>query len=253
MIELKHVSKRYGATAAVDDASFIVAPGEFLAIIGESGSGKTSALNMMNRLTTPSAGEILIDGKNIADGDAVALRRQIGFVFQEVGLFPHLTVAENIGITPRLLGWTKGDIEKRVADLLALVRLDFPLAARMPSQLSGGQQQRVGMARALAAKPHIMLMDEPFGALDPLIRDELATDYRAIHNELGLTTVLVTHDMTEALLLADRVGVMRGGKILQISAARELLDKPANDYVRVLLDTSTRRAKRLADALRESA
>jgi osmoprotectant transport system ATP-binding protein len=253
MIELKRVSKRYGVTAAVDGVSFAVARGEFLAIIGQSGSGKTTTLNMINRLAVPSAGEIFIDEKNIAESDPVALRRQIGFVFQEVGLFPHLTVGENIGITPRLLSWLQADIDARVAELLALVRLDPTLAKRMPGQLSGGQQQRVGLARALAAKPHIMLMDEPFGALDPLIRDELSSDYRTIHDKLGLTTVLVTHDVTEALLLADRIGVMQGGKLLQIATTRELLAAPADDYVRTLLDTPRQRAKRLADTLRETA
>ena len=253
MIELKHVSKRYGGTTAVDDVSFAAERGDFLAIIGESGSGKTTTLNMINRLTPPSAGEVLIDGKNVAEDDPVTLRRQMGFVFQETGLFPHLTVAENIGITPRLLGWPQNEINARIAELITLVRLDTSLAARMPAQLSGGQQQRVGLARALAAKPRIMLMDEPFGALDPLIRDELATDYRAIHNELGLTTVLVTHDMTEALLLADRIGVMRAGTLLQIAPTRELLSKPADEYVRSLLDTPRQRAKRLAEALRGDA
>jgi osmoprotectant transport system ATP-binding protein len=253
MIELKHVSKRYGERAAVDDVSFAVARGAFLAIIGESGSGKTTTLNMIDRLAAPSAGEILLDNRSIADGDPAMFRRQIGFVFQEVGLFPHLTVAENIAITPRLLGWPPDAIAHRVAELLALVHIDPSIAARMPAQLSGGQQQRVGLARALAAKPKIMLMDEPFGALDPLIRDELATDYRAIHDTLGLTTILVTHDMTEALLLADQIGVMRGGKLLQIAPTRELLAAPADDYVRTLLDTPRQRTKRLAEALRETA
>jgi osmoprotectant transport system ATP-binding protein len=253
MIELRRVSKRYDGASAVSDVSFAVAGSEFVAIIGESGSGKTTMLNMVDRLTSPSAGEILIDARNIADVNATTFRRQIGFVFQEVGLFPHLSVAENIAITPRLLGWSKSDIAQRVQELLGLVRLDPMLAARMPAQLSGGQQQRVGLARALAARPRIMLMDEPFGALDPLIRDELAGEYRAIHDKLGLTTVLVTHDMTEALLLADRIGVMREGRLLQIAPVRELLDAPANDYVRTLLDTPRQRARRLAETLRDSA
>jgi osmoprotectant transport system ATP-binding protein len=229
--------------------SFTAAKSEFLAIIGESGSGKTTILNLITRLTAPSAGAILLDGVDIHTLDPVMLRRQIGFVFQETGLFPHLTAAENIGITPRLLGWPKEKIAQRVDELLALVRLDTALAGRMPAQLSGGQKQRVGLARALAARPHVMLMDEPFGALDPLIRDELATDFRAIHDTLGLTTVLVTHDMTEALLLADRIAVMREGKLLQIGTAQELLRTPADDYVRRLLDMPRRQTKRLADAM----
>lgn len=253
MIELQRVSKTYGATRAVDAVSFAVARGEFLAIIGESGSGKTTTLNMMNRLIEPSSGRILIDGADVAAADPVMLRRQIGFVFQEIGLFPHLSVAENIAITPRLLGWPPAEIDRRIAELLALVRLDQgAIETRMPAQLSGGQQQRVGLARALAAKPHIMLMDEPFGALDPLIRDELATDYRAIHDKLGLTTVLVTHDMTEALLLADRIAVMRDGRLLQIALAQALFASPADDYVRALIDMPRRRAGRLADAMRDA-
>jgi osmoprotectant transport system ATP-binding protein len=252
MIELRHVSKEFArGTQAVSDVSFTAANGEFLAVIGESGSGKTTILNMINRLVEPSAGQIFIAGKAIDSTDAVNLRRQIGFVFQEIGLFPHLTVAENIAITPRLLGWPPADIEKRTGELLALVRLDRDdIGSRMPAQLSGGQQQRVGLARALAARPHIMLMDEPFGALDPLIRDELAADYRAIHEALGLTTLMVTHDMTEALMLADRIAVMRDGKLLQIGTAQELAAKSADDFVRRMIDMPRRRAKQLADALR---
>jgi osmoprotectant transport system ATP-binding protein len=233
--------------------SFTAAKGEFLAIIGESGSGKTTVLNLITRLVAPSAGTILLDGIDIQTLDPVMLRRQIGFVFQETGLFPHLTAAENIGITPRLLGWPKEKIAQRVDELLALVHLDAALAGRMPAQLSGGQKQRVGLARALAARPHVMLMDEPFGALDPLIRDELATDFRAIHDALGLTTVLVTHDMTEALLLADRIAVMREGKLLQIGTAQALLRTPADDYVRRLIDMPRRQTKRLADAMNAAA
>lgn len=229
--------------------SFVAAKGEMLAIIGESGSGKTTILNLITRLTSPSAGDILLDGTDIQTLDPVRLRRQIGFVFQEVGLFPHLTAAENIAITPRLLGWPKEKIRERVDELFSLVRLDPALAGRMPAQLSGGQKQRVGIARALAARPHVMLMDEPFGALDPLIRDELATDFRAIHDALGLTTVLVTHDMTEAMLLADRLAVMREGKLLQIGTAQELVRAPVDEYVRKLIDMPRRQTKRLADAM----
>jgi osmoprotectant transport system ATP-binding protein len=230
--------------------SFNAAKGELLAVIGESGSGKTTVLNLITRLVAPSGGNIFLDDVDIQTLDPVLVRRQVGFVFQEVGLFPHLTAAENIGITPRLLGWPKDKIGQRIEELLALVRLDPALAGRMPAQLSGGQKQRVGLARALAARPRVMLMDEPFGALDPLIRDELATDFRAIHDALGLTTVLVTHDMTEAMLLADRLAVMREGKLLQIGTAQELLRAPADDYVRKLIDMPRRQTKRLADAMR---
>jgi osmoprotectant transport system ATP-binding protein len=194
---------------------------------------------------------VLVDGEDVLARDAVMLRRQIGFVFQEIGLFPHMTVAQNIAVTPRLLDWPPTDIGTRVKELLALVRLDFAaIAQRLPSELSGGQRQRVGIARALAAKPHIMLMDEPFGALDPLIRDELATEYRGIHDALGLTTVLVTHDVTEALLLADRVAVMRGGRLVQTGTPQELLNSPADDGVRRMIDMPRRRATRLAETMR---
>jgi osmoprotectant transport system ATP-binding protein len=174
----------------------------------------------------------------------------MGFIFQEIGLFLHLTVAENIGITPKLLGWPAARIIARVDELLDLVRLDpVQYRDRLPAALSGGQRQRVGLARALAARPRVMLMDEPFGALDPLTRDDLSAEYRAIHDALGLTTVLVTHDMTEALLLADQIAVMRAGRIVQTGTPRTLLDAPADDFVRTLIDTPRRRARRLAEAL----
>jgi osmoprotectant transport system ATP-binding protein len=252
MIELDHLTKDFGAELpAVDDVSLSVARGEFIALMGESGSGKTTTLNTINRLTEPTGGRVLVDGADVRDGDPVTLRRHIGFVFQEIGLFPHMTVAQNIAVTPHLLGWTQADIDARVKELLALVRLDHSsLKGRLPSELSGGQRQRVGIARALAARPSIMLMDEPFGALDPIIRDELATDYRAIHDSLGLTTVLVTHDVTEALLLADRVAVMRNGRLVQVGTPQDLLSRPADEDVRAMIDVPRRRAQRLADAMR---
>ena len=252
MIALDRVSMSYGGAPfpAVRDICLEVPKGALFVLIGESGCGKTTALHLINRLIEPSAGRILVDGTDIQTVDPVTLRRGMGFIFQAVGLFPHLTVAENIGITPRLLGWPEAEIAARVDELLELVRL--PRATyrdRLPEALSGGQRQRVGLARALAARPSIMLMDEPFGALDPLTRDDLSAEYRDIHDALGLTTVLVTHDMTEALLLADRIAVMHEGRIVQTGTPSELLDTPANDFVRALIETPRRRAARLAEAL----
>jgi len=227
-----------------------VADREFLVLIGESGSGKTTTLNMINRLIEPSAGVIRVDGEDVLAVDAVSLRRRMGYVFQGAGLFPHLTVAENIAVTPKLLDWPRAEIDARVEELLNLVRLDpAQYRRRFPRELSGGQQQRVALARALAAKPKIMLMDEPFGALDPLIRDDLAEDYRQIHNALGLTTIFVTHDMTEAMLLGDRIAVMKDGALVQEGTPNELLAAPADDFVRALVDTPKKRAKRLAQVL----
>jgi osmoprotectant transport system ATP-binding protein len=252
MIELRHLSKRFAGAArdAVHDLSLHVAEGELLALIGESGCGKTTTLSMINRLTEPTAGTILIDGEDARAGDPVALRRHMGFVFQAIGLFPHLTVEENVAITPRLLNWTAEEISARVNELFDLVRLDAATyRRRFPRELSGGQRQRVGLARALAARPRIMLMDEPFGALDPLTRDDLSADFRAIHERLGLTTILVTHDMTEAFMLADRVAVMRDGVLVQQGTPHQLLAEPADDFVRTLVETPRRRAKALARAM----
>ncbi|MBS0273896.1 MAG: ATP-binding cassette domain-containing protein [Proteobacteria bacterium] len=254
MIQLENLTKQYGGRApVVRGVNLHAAAGEFLVLIGESGSGKTTTLNMINRLTEPTNGRVLIGGEDVRAGDAVSVRRQMGFVFQEVGLFPHMTVAENIGITPRLLGWPADRIGARVHELLALVRLEnAEIAKRFPAQLSGGQRQRAGLARALAARPKIMLMDEPFGALDALIRDELAADYRAIHNKLGLTTILVTHDMTEAFLLADRIAVMRDGELLQVATPKELAAEPANDFVKRLIEIPRQRAEKLARAMQSA-
>ena len=234
-----------GRVVAVDDVSLDVAEGEFLAIVGGSGSGKTTLLRLANRLIEADSGTITIEGEDVCARDPVELRRRIGYVFQSGALFPHIPVAGNIGITPKLLGWPSGEVAARVDELLDLVQLDRAQHRdRLPQELSGGQRQRVGVARALAAKPRIVLMDEPFGALDPLTRDALGDDYRALHRKLGLTTVMITHDMTEALLLADRIAVMRGGKLLALGTPAELT-KSGDTYVGELLRTPRRQAERL--------
>jgi len=256
MIALDQVSVSYpGAPApAVRNVSLEVPKGVFFVLIGESGCGKTTTLHLINRLIEADSGRIEVDGRDIRAADPATLRRGMGFIFQAVGLFPHLTVAENVGITPKLLNWPKAQIDARVDELLELVHLPAgTYRNRLPAALSGGQRQRVGLARALAARPSIMLMDEPFGALDPLTRDDLSAEYRAIHESLGLTTVLVTHDMTEALMLADRIAVMREGGIVQLGTPSDLLDAPTDDFVRALIETPRRRAQRLAEALHVSA
>jgi osmoprotectant transport system ATP-binding protein len=245
LIAYSSVTKTFDGVVAVDDVSLDVREGEFLAIVGGSGSGKTTLLRLANRLIEADNGRIAIEGEDVRAVDPVSLRRRIGYVFQSGGLFPHLTVADNIGITPRLLGWSPVDISARVGELLELVRLDRDgHRDRLPTELSGGQRQRVGVARALAAKPRIVLMDEPFSALDPLTRDALGDDFRALHTELGLTTIMITHDMTEALLLADRIAVMRAGRLLSLGTPAEL-SKSSDAYVGELLRTPRRQAERL--------
>jgi len=247
LIAFAHVGKSFdgGRVKAVDDVSLEVAGGEFLTIVGGSGSGKTTLLRLANRLIDTDQGHITIEGADVRAADPVALRRRIGYVFQSGGLFPHLSVAGNIGITPKLLGVPAAKISTAIDELLDLVRLDRTLYRdRFPHELSGGQRQRVGVARALAARPKIVLMDEPFGALDPLTRDALGDDYRALHDKLGLTTVMITHDMTEAILLADRVAVMRAGRLLAQGTPAELADS-GDAYVGELLRTPRRQAERL--------
>ncbi|WP_304188283.1 ABC transporter ATP-binding protein, partial [Phenylobacterium aquaticum] len=207
-IELLEVRKTYGGHVALGGVTLSIAAGTFVALVGASGSGKTTLLKAINGLAVLDAGQVRIDGEDAAGVAPHILRRRIGYVFQEVGLFPHLTVAENIAITPKLLGWDPARIAARVDALLDLIALPREVAGRAPAALSGGQRQRVGVARALAAEPAVMLMDEPFGALDPITRDALGTDVRALHERLGLTTVMVTHDMAEAVLLADRILVI---------------------------------------------
>ena len=251
LIVFDHVAKSFdgGRAKAVDDVSLQVKGGEFLAIVGGSGSGKTTLLRLANRLIEADSGSITIQGEDVRAVDPVMLRRRIGYVFQSGGLFPHMSVAANIGITPKLKGEREADIAAKVDELLDLVRLDrSEFRDRFPHELSGGQRQRVGVARALAAKPKIVLMDEPFGALDPLTRDALGDDYRALHDRLGLTTVMITHDMTEAILLADRIAVMRKGRLLAQGTASELAQSD-DAYVGELLRTPRRQAERLNAAL----
>jgi osmoprotectant transport system ATP-binding protein len=244
-IELSGIGKRYAAQAALADIDLAIARGEFAALVGGSGSGKTTLLKTINRLVVPDEGAVRVLGEDAAAVEAHQLRRRIGYVFQEVGLFPHLSVGENIAVTPKLLGWDAGRIAARVANLLGLVDLPLEVKDRAPSALSGGQRQRVGVARALAAEPALMLMDEPFGALDPLTRDQLGADYRALHDRLGLTTVMVTHDMAEAVLLADRIVVLRGGRIVADGRPADLLAHAPDAGVRQLLEAPKRQAERL--------
>jgi osmoprotectant transport system ATP-binding protein len=251
LISFADVDKSFdgGRVKAVDNVSLDVAEGEFLAIVGGSGSGKTTLLRLANRLIEPDRGRINVAGEDVTSVDPISLRRRIGYVFQSGGLFPHISVAGNIGITPRLLGTPADEIASRVDELLDLVRLDRAKHRdRFPHELSGGQRQRVGVARALAAKPRIVLMDEPFGALDPLTRDALGDDYRALHKTLGLTTIMITHDMTEAILLADRVAVMRSGKLLAEGTPADLTSS-SDPYVGELMRTPRRQAERLAALL----
>jgi osmoprotectant transport system ATP-binding protein len=247
IIRLEAVSKSYsaGKDFAVRALDLTIASGSFVSIIGDSGSGKTTLLKMMNRLTEPDEGSVEIAGARARSLPAHALRRRIGYVFQQVGLFPHMTVAENIAITPRLLGWSEPQIVPWVLELLGLVGLPESFLGRMPAQLSGGQQQRVGVARALAGRPAIMLMDEPFGALDPVTRDALGTEFRRLHERIGLTTIMVTHDVTEAVLLSDRIVVMRRGDIVADGRPHELLAESADPGVRALMDMPRRHAERV--------
>jgi osmoprotectant transport system ATP-binding protein len=248
-LELRNVRKSYdgGRTFAVDDVSFAAAPSELVALVGESGCGKTTTLKTINRLIEPTGGQVLIDGIDVAATDAVELRRSIGYVFQGIGLFPHMSVGRNVGIIPRLLGWDEGRISGRVSELLEMVHLDpAEYHARMPAELSGGQRQRVGFARALAAGPSLMLLDEPFGALDPITREELRAEFGQIRRQLGLTAVLVTHDMTEALLMGDRIIVMRSGRIVRQGSPRAMMSDPGDPYVARLMASPRHQASRLA-------
>jgi osmoprotectant transport system ATP-binding protein len=255
MITLEGIAKSYdgGGNFAVRDVSLSIAPRAFVALVGDSGSGKTTLLKMINRLIEPDRGTIEVGGHSVRERPGHLLRRQIGYVFQRIGLFPHLTVAENIAITPRLLGWSDEQIRTRVSELIEMVALPEHFLTRMPSELSGGQRQRVGVARALAARPAIMLMDEPFASLDPITRDALGTEYRRLHEKIGLTTLMVTHDVLEAVLLADRIVVLREGAIVADGEPHELLAGHGDSGVRTLMDMPRRQAERVRALLEERA
>ena len=232
MIRMESVTKRYGAVTAVADLSLEVRSGEVCVVVGPSGCGKTTTLRMINRLIEPTTGHVYVDGRDTRTMRPEFLRRTIGYAIQGVGLFPHLTVAQNIGVVPAILRWDRGRIEQRTAELLDLVGLDASeYAAKYPRELSGGEAQRVGVARALAADPPILLMDEPFGAVDPLTRERLQQQFLAIQRRLKKAVVLVTHDLDEAVKLADRVAVMRSGRLVQYDSPEALLARPADAFV----------------------
>lgn len=249
MIEIESLTKRYGEATVVDHVSLAVQPKSVTVIVGTSGSGKTTLLRMINRLVEPTSGLIRIDGRNVLDLPGFELRRSIGYAIQGHGLFPHRTVGQNIATVPELLGWDRQRVSTKVHELLTLFQLDPKLYAdRFPSELSGGQQQRVGVARALAAEPNILLMDEPFGALDPIIRAKAQEDLLVIQKKLGVTIVLVTHDMDEAFFLADRIAVMDKGKVVQYGPPAELVLNPATPFVRTLIGERERPLRLLSVA-----
>jgi osmoprotectant transport system ATP-binding protein len=233
-IVFSHVTKHYPgrSAAAVNDLSFVVPAGEICVLVGPSGAGKTTAMKLVNRLIDFDEGDITIDGRSIRELDAVELRRGIGYVIQQIGLFPHMTVGDNIAVVPRLLGWPKQRLRERVAELVELVGLEAGDRDRYPSQLSGGQRQRVGLARALAAEPKVMLMDEPFGALDPITRDRLQNEFLRLHEVERKTVIFVTHDIDEAIKLGDRIAILReGGVLAQYDTPDAILAAPADDFV----------------------
>ena len=235
MIAFEHVTKVYGGLVAVDDVSMVIESREFCAFVGPSGAGKSTLLRMVNCLVRPDRGLIEFDGEDVTRIDPVELRRRFGYVIQSIGLFPHWTVAENIATVPRLLRWPRKQIDARVDELLDLLALDpQTFRDRYPHQLSGGQQQRVGVARALAAKPHAMLMDEPFGALDAVTRAAMQTELARIHRTTGTTILLVTHDVDEAIRLAAKIAVMEGGRLVQYGPPEEVLARPASPFVSAL-------------------
>lgn len=252
VLDVRNVAKTYaGGIEAVRGVSLSVTRGKLLALAGASGCGKTSLLKMINRLEETSGGSIVFGGQDTAALDPVVLRRRIGWVMQGDGLFPHLSVRQNVGLIPRLSGQDGARIELRVREMLDLVRLDpREFGDRMPGELSGGQRQRVGFARALAGEPELVLMDEPFSALDPITRDGLQEDFKSLQADLGFAAVMVTHDMAEALIMADEVAVMRAGQIVQQGTPHTLMTAPADDYVSGLLETPRRQMQAIAELAR---
>ena len=235
VIEFRDVSYRVASTQVLSGFNLLVEGGETVVLLGRSGSGKTTSLKLVNRLVTPTSGEVLVKGVPNGDGDLIRLRRSIGYVIQDVGLFPHFTVERNIGLVPKIEGWSEERIRARIQELLHMVGLDPEIASRYPNQLSGGQRQRVGVARALAADPEILLMDEPFGALDPLTRDELQREFLLLQQRLHKTVVFVTHDLREALRLGRRIALMEAGRLVTVLSPGEFLqsaDPLASAYVR---------------------
>jgi len=236
-LEAVDVAKTYaGGTVALGGVSLTVQPGETVALVGESGSGKTTLLRTFNRLVEPSAGDVRVEGQPVAGLDPIDLRRRIGYVPQDGGLIPHWRIDKNVDLVPRLLGWDRDRRQARTREMIELVGLETAHASRYPAELSGGQRQRVAFARALAADPPLILLDEPFGALDALTRLELHRQFLDLKKALGKTTVLVTHDLVEAFRLADRIGVMRSGHLLQLGTPEELAKSPADPYVEALLE-----------------
>ncbi|MBL3648091.1 choline ABC transporter ATP-binding protein OpuBA [Bacillus vallismortis] len=232
MLTLENVSKTYkGGKKAVNNVNLKIAKGEFICFIGPSGCGKTTTMKMINRLIEPSAGKIFIDGENIMEQDPVELRRKIGYVIQQIGLFPHMTIQQNISLVPKLLKWPEQQRKERARELLKLVDMGPEYLDRYPHELSGGQQQRIGVLRALAAEPPLILMDEPFGALDPITRDSLQEEFKKLQKTLHKTIVFVTHDMDEAIKLADRIVILRAGEIVQVGTPDDILRNPADEFV----------------------
>ena len=248
-IQFDTVSRHFGEVTAVDNVSVSISSGGFIALVGASGSGKSTLMKMINGLELPSSGSVRFAGDDVQGQPPAQLRRRIGYVFQSIGLFPHMNVAENIAIGPRLHGEQLSPA--RINELLELVELEADMTSRMPDELSGGQRQRVGVARALANEPELLLMDEPFGALDPITRDALGERVRALHSELGLTTIMVTHDMAEALLLADRVLVMDAGRIVADETPARLLAGKGGEIAQGLVAVPREQAERLASMERE--
>lgn len=242
MITLDQVSKSYdGVSRIVNNLSFEVLEGEILMLLGSSGCGKSTILKMINRLIDPTEGRIYLDGKDIQQQDPIELRRSIGYVFQGIGLFPHLSIRENISMVPRLIGWPEDRINIRYRELLELVQLSPEIHAdRFPDELSGGQQQRVAVARALAADPAYLLMDEPFGALDAITRDSLQQEFLELKQRLNKTVIFVTHDIVEAVILGDRIAILHEGQLEQIGTSEEILENPATDFVRELFAKSVK-------------